>query len=194
MGVSARHLSSGRNGQVKRLTSGVYKNMDGLNTEQTVIGILLNDCSKLDEVKNKICAEDFEDATLQVAFKQIDGLCRQGIDITPFSVASGFGKDGRKSIENYLVKLDNMCCSTQNLLAWADILKEKSVQRQLKSQMIKDGPCCDISDNQKITSQFFEEVGMDLLHKLPAGHEQEYVENIMVACNRALSQLLEDVA
>lgn len=110
-------------------------------SEKTLLGALLLDSSCFDTIKDMICEADFfSDAHAKVygAIREVHAA-RGTFDIAMVS-------DHGTINAAYLYSLAQDCCSTANIKSHADIIREKSVQRQL-AECIKDSP--EISDKQK---------------------------------------------
>lgn len=95
-------------------------------SEKTVLGALLLDCSLFNKVKYMLCPMDFSDPARQEIYAAIrDLFAKHGC----FDMAMLV--DEMSSMAVLLYQLANECCSTANIDAHAAIIREKSVQRQL---------------------------------------------------------------
>jgi replicative DNA helicase len=102
--------------------------------EQSIIGGLLLDNQVWDKISTKLCETDFYRTEHRVLFRAIIELARKN---QPFDVVTLL--DTLKSTnelddaggETYLFELANNTPSVANVSAYADIVREKSVQRQL---------------------------------------------------------------
>lgn len=102
--------------------------------EQSIIGGLMLDNQAWDKVSAKLCETDFYRTEHRVLFRAIVDLAKRN---QPFDVVTVL--DTLKSNhtldeaggEAYLFELANNTPSVANVVAYADIVREKSVQRQL---------------------------------------------------------------
>lgn len=105
-----------------------------VEAEQSIIGGLMLDNQAWDKVSTKVCDADFYRTEHRILFKSISGLAKKD---QPFDVVTLL--DALKSHnqlddaggEAYLFELANNTPSVANITAYADIVREKSVQRQL---------------------------------------------------------------
>ncbi len=104
--------------------------------EQSIIGGLMLDNQVWDKVSSKLCEMDFYRTEHRILYRAIVGLANKN---HPFDVVTLL--DTLKSTnelddaggEAYLFELANNTPSVANVSAYADIVREKSVQRQLIS-------------------------------------------------------------
>ncbi len=102
--------------------------------EQSIIGGLMLDNQVWDKISTKLCEADFYRTEHRILFKTIATLVKKD---QPFDVVTLL--DALKSHnelddaggEAYLFELANNTPSVANVTAYADIVREKSVQRQL---------------------------------------------------------------
>ncbi|HHF7364997.1 TPA: replicative DNA helicase [Legionella bozemanae] len=105
-----------------------------VEAEQSIIGGLMLDNQVWDKVSNKLCEADFYRTEHRILFRAISTLVKKD---QPFDVVTLL--DALKSHnelddaggEAYLFELANNTPSVANISAYADIVREKSVQRQL---------------------------------------------------------------
>jgi replicative DNA helicase len=104
-------------------------------SEKTLLGALLLDSSCFDTVKDMICESDFSSDTHAYVYRTICEVkaARGTFDIAMVSDHGTINAD-------YLCVLANDCCSTANIKAHAEIIREKSVSRKLAecSKEVKD--------------------------------------------------------
>lgn len=104
--------------------------------EQSILGGLMLDNEAWDKVNSKVCEADFYRTEHRTLFRAVTELVKRG---QPFDVVTLL--DNLKSNnslddaggEAYLFELANNTPSIANVAAYADIVREKSVQRQLIS-------------------------------------------------------------
>lgn len=100
-----------------------------LEAERTVLGGIMLDGSQFEMIRERLSPEDFYFYYHKGIYELMDKISKKNIQITP-SILTIEGKyDGVMELELY--KMANHCTSTNNLRAYADIVREKSVQRQL---------------------------------------------------------------
>lgn len=105
-----------------------------VEAEQSIIGGLMLDNQVWDKVSNKLCEADFYRTEHRILYRAISALAKKD---QPFDVVTLL--DALKSHnelddaggEAYLFELANNTPSVANVTAYADIVREKSVQRQL---------------------------------------------------------------
>lgn len=97
-----------------------------IESEKTVLGGLLLDSGLFWQIKDKLCPEDFFLQFHQTVYQSMIEVyaIRESFDAAMIADHTGINI-------NHLVELSNECCSLANLSAHADIIREKSVQRQL---------------------------------------------------------------
>lgn len=95
-------------------------------SERTLLGALLLDSSCYLTIKDMLCGADFSNEAHNKVFESIRAVFAERGVFDPAMVSdhSGINVD-------YLCSLANDCCSTANIKAHAEIIREKSVQRQL---------------------------------------------------------------
>lgn len=105
-----------------------------VEAEQSIIGGLMLDNQVWDKISSKLCEADFYRTEHRILFRTIIELSKRD---QPFDVVTLL--DTLKSYNNlddaggeaYLFELANNTPSVANVSAYADIVREKSVQRQL---------------------------------------------------------------
>ena len=104
--------------------------------EQAILGGLVLDNQVWDKVCSKLCEEDFYRTDHRLLYRAIGTLARknQPFDvITLLDVLKSLNQLNDVGGESYLFELANNTPSVTNVAAYADIVREKSVQRQLIS-------------------------------------------------------------
>ncbi len=111
------------------------RKIESRESEKTVIGGLLLDSSQFLKVHEKIAPEDFSREIFGTIFYTMSILHdkRKTFDIAMIVDEMGENKscELKNSLESLLLNLANECPSVANICAHADIIREKSVQRQL---------------------------------------------------------------
>jgi len=107
-----------------------------LEAEQSIIGGLLLDNQVWDKINTKLCESDFYRTEHKVLFRAISDLAKkdQPFDVvTLLDTLKTHNELDDAGGEVYLFELANNTPSVANVSAYADIVREKSVQRQLIS-------------------------------------------------------------
>lgn len=104
--------------------------------EQAIIGGLMLDNQVWDKISTKVCEKDFYKTEHRILFNAINVLSRknQPFDVvTLLDVLKSNNQLDDAGGEAYLFELANNTPSVANVVAYADIVREKSVHRQLIS-------------------------------------------------------------
>ncbi len=119
----------------------VKKNVDPLKrpphsaeAEQAIIGGLMLDNQVWDKISTKLCESDFYRTEHKILFRSIVSLAKkeQPFDVvTLLDTLKSHNELDDAGGEAYLFELANNTPSVANVSAYADIVREKSVQRQL---------------------------------------------------------------
>lgn len=102
--------------------------------EQAIIGGLMLDNQAWDKISSKLCESDFYRTEHRILFRAISALSKkdQPFDVvTLLDVLKSHNELDDAGGEVYLFELANNTPSVANIAAYADIVREKSVQRQL---------------------------------------------------------------
>ncbi|MGQ3889359.1 replicative DNA helicase [Legionella sp. CNM-1927-20] len=102
--------------------------------EQSIIGGLMLDNQAWDKISTKLCEADFYRTEHRTLFRAIVELARKGQPfdvVTLLNTLKTSNELDQAGGETYLFELANNTPSVANILAYADIVREKSVQRQL---------------------------------------------------------------
>lgn len=100
-----------------------------IESEQTVLGAMLLNVEFFVDIKSKLCPSDFFIETHKEIFETMIRLHKKHgtFDAAMLCDALRVNEGDRA----YIYELANCCVSTANLAAHTDIIREKSVQRQL---------------------------------------------------------------
>ena len=104
-----------------------------LEAEQSVIGGLILKNDALPDVSNVLSLDDFYDKRHQLLFKAIQNLASQGQPFDPVTLSEQLQKDGTLNAIGggaYLGQLATNTPSAANIMAYARIVKKKSIERQ----------------------------------------------------------------
>jgi replicative DNA helicase len=117
-------------------TAGVKIPPHSIEAEQSLIGGILLDTTAWDRVNGRIYAADFYRADHRLIFQAIDELVSKNKPVDVLTVADLL--KGRQALENaggevYLFELVKNTPTAANIVAYADIVRERSVLRRLIS-------------------------------------------------------------
>lgn len=118
----------------KKTTDSIKRPPHSVEAEQSIIGGLMLDNQAFEKVDTKLCEADFYRTEHRVLYRSILNLVKknQPFDvITVLDVLKSSGTLDEAGGEVYLFELANNTPSVANVSAYADIVREKSVQRQL---------------------------------------------------------------
>lgn len=107
-----------------------------IEAEQSILGGLLLDNQAWDKVSGKLCTEDFYRHEHRMLFEALADLSKRDQPFDVITLAESLKSLGE--LENvggepYLFELSNNIPSVANIAAYVDIVREKSVHRQLIS-------------------------------------------------------------
>ncbi len=105
-----------------------------IDAEQSVLGGLLLDNQRWDFVADKINSEDFYRREHRIIFNAISSLCRENSPADVVTVSEWLEKSGEFETAGglaYLGSLANNTPSAANISAYATIVRENSIMRQL---------------------------------------------------------------
>jgi replicative DNA helicase len=107
-----------------------------IEAEQSIIGGVMLDNQAWDKIGAKLCEDDFYRTEHRILFRSISDLANKSL---PFDVVTLLDTLKNNNVlddaggEAYIFELANNTPSVANISAYADIVREKSVQRQLIS-------------------------------------------------------------
>lgn len=99
-----------------------------IEAEKAVLGGLLLDSKIFEAIREKICTEDFAQKEHRSIYHVMGLLWDEHKSFEPGLIGIRL-----QPLEEYIFCLANDCASTKNIMAYVDIVREKSVQRQLIS-------------------------------------------------------------
>jgi replicative DNA helicase len=105
-----------------------------VEAEQSILGGLMLDNQVWDRISNKLCEADFYRIEHRILFRAIANLSKKGHPfdvVTLLDALTSHNELDDAGGEAYLFELANNTPSVANVTAYADIVREKSVQRQL---------------------------------------------------------------
>tara|TARA_B110000879_G_C11136262_1_gene498265 strand:+ start:176 stop:1597 length:1422 start_codon:yes stop_codon:yes gene_type:complete len=105
-----------------------------VDAEQSILGGLLLDNQAWDKVSGKLCTEDFFRYEHRQLFEALSDLSKRDQPFDVITVAESLKSLGELENvggEGYLFELSNSIPSVANIAAYVDIVREKSVHRQL---------------------------------------------------------------
>lgn len=97
-----------------------------VEAEKAVLGGLLLDSKLFEAIREKLCTEDFYQKEHRSIYHVMGLLWDEHK-----SFEAGLIGIRLQPLEEYIFGLANDCASTKNIMAYVDIVREKSVQRQL---------------------------------------------------------------
>lgn len=118
----------------KRTVDPLKRPPHSVEAEQSIIGGLMLDNQVWDKISTKLCETDFYRIEHRILFRAITNLAKkdQPFDVvTLLDILSSHQELDDVGGETYLFELANNTPSVANVSAYADIVREKSVQRQL---------------------------------------------------------------
>ena len=156
-----------------------------LDAERTVIGSLLIDCNACSEVFNKISDKDFFDPFLKKVFGIIKQEWENNREVSIVTIADKIGDEGASVL---LTSLTNFAVTSGVALQSADIVKEKSVLRQIAhaSREVLDM----VSDSNKNAQEVIEEAERIFLDL--AKYQTDDLVHISGAIEEAVSRIEKD--
>lgn len=105
-----------------------------LEAEQAILGGLMLDNQAWDKIQDKLCENDFYRSEHRLLFRSIQVLSSKQQPFDVITILNGLSANDELDVaggESYLFELANNTPSVANITAYADIVREKSVQRQL---------------------------------------------------------------
>jgi replicative DNA helicase len=105
-----------------------------LEAEQAVLGGLMLAPDAMDKVADKLGEDDFYRKDHRLIWRAISELANKGMPCDAVTLGDWFDANGMAELvggASYLIELANATPSAANIAAYADIVREKSVLRQL---------------------------------------------------------------
>lgn len=105
-----------------------------IEAEQSILGGLLLDNQAWDKIADKVTEEDFYRHEHKLIFRAIDSLAKRNQPLDVVTLTDALREQGSLDDiggEYYLYELSNNTPSAANLAAYGDIVRERSVLRQL---------------------------------------------------------------
>lgn len=145
-----------------------------IESERAILGGLLLDNSLFPEIKKRLCDNDFTEGRHKRIFYVMGELFdkRKCFDV-PMLLSEIYGLN-----EEELLMLAHNCVSVANINAHADIVREKSVQRQLIAIATEIR-----YDATEILASYFEELAVEIRHNKLC---ENYVKFLIVEVNKAM--------
>ena len=142
-----------------------------IEAEQSVIGALLQDPSKLDDVLEMVNESDFYGAANRAIFKTIVSVHQSGKTADVITVGDAMGDAGTLDHAGgfpYLVELSNNTPSSANVKSYASIVADRAIERRITEAGQK---IAEIGDDEGIDV----DSKLDSLHSEIAGLERRDV-------------------
>ncbi|HEX6833848.1 MAG TPA: replicative DNA helicase [Rudaea sp.] len=105
-----------------------------IDAEQAVLGGLMLSPEAWDKIADKILEEDFYRKDHRLIFRAISELSNKSMPCDAVTLGDWFDSQGLSDLvggSSYVIQLANSTPSAANILAYAEIVREKSVLRQL---------------------------------------------------------------
>jgi len=105
-----------------------------LEAEQSLLGGLMLDNDYWDSISDRIVADDFFTQSHKLIFKEMQYLLQLGHPIDLITLSESLEQKGKLEIIgrfSYLAELSKNTPSTANITAYADIIKERSIFREI---------------------------------------------------------------
>jgi len=100
--------------------------------EQAVIGGLMLAPGAIDKVSSRLSADDFYRRDHRLIFKAMQGLAQRGTPCDAITLGEWFERNGFVDVEpTYLMELANTTPSAANIVAYAAIVRDNAVRRQV---------------------------------------------------------------
>ncbi|EHB4604283.1 replicative DNA helicase [Escherichia coli] len=109
---------------------------NSLSAEQAVLGGLMLDNSRWDEVADRIVADDFYTNAHREIFSEMERLLSHGKPIDLITLAEALEQNGKLERAGgfaYLAEMSKNTPSAANICAYADIVRERAVVREMIS-------------------------------------------------------------
>jgi replicative DNA helicase len=113
--------------------------MHSIEAEQSVLGGLLLNSATFDLIADTITDADFYRAEHRAIFRAISALVSEGQPADVVTTSETLKARGEKVEMSYLGQLANETPSTANIKAYAKVVRDKSVERQLASASMQIG-------------------------------------------------------
>lgn len=115
------------------------------DAEQSVLGGLMLDQRAFEKIADKLVEDDFYRKDHRLIYRAIGELSNKNQPYDAVTLGEWFESNGLAELvggSNYVTKLANSTASAANIVAYADIVREKSVLRQVidaASTLVEDG-------------------------------------------------------
>ena len=165
-----------------------------LEAEQAIIGGLMLDNSAWDKVQDRLCADDFYRTEHKVLFAVITQLASKHQPFDVITILNGLHLSQDIDLaggEPYLFDLANNTPSIANIVAYAEIVREKSVQRQLihVAQDIADIAYHPKDRNVVELLDFAEQKVFAIAEQTPSTGGPENIKSILVKAVEKIDEL-----
>lgn len=153
-----------------------------IESEATLLGALILDSKLFVNIKDKLCEADFYADRHQRLFNAMKVLFEKHGGFDASMLVDQVDYEDSEDIGR-IYDLANNCCSTANIQAHADIIREKSVQRQLLAcaREIKDEQKKSMNQQELIVS-YLEETAAEIKSATVDAH---YLKIILFEINQA---------
>jgi replicative DNA helicase len=178
-------LENGKDAKVSFELIKLRKLPQSVEAEAALLGGLLLDSDQFEAISKKVCAADFSLVFHRDVFELMNVVYKQHGRFDPPMIIDVYA-NSHKAI--YELVAD--CASTANLNAYADIVREKSVQRQLieiaentiaQIEHVRDR--VEHDDRREHMALFLEEVAAEFR---AFAHTEEYILGVITELNLAM--------
>lgn len=159
-----------------------------LEAEQSVLGGIMLDSSKLEDVTEIVTFDDFFASHHKIMFAAMKKLSAEGVSIDAITLAEALEADGHLTPMGgigYLVEIANNTPSAANILAYASIVADRSLERKI------------ISAGQRICEIAYKALTVDeklnLLHGELAKLERKDSSNNYEDFNATLKKVVQQI-
>ena len=179
------NLENGKDAKINFELIKIRKKPESVEAECALLGGLLLDSDQLPAISKKICASDFTLVFHREVYEAMASVFERHQKFDPPMIIEWM-KGGHKA----LYELVADCASTANLNAYADIVREKSVQRQLidiaqntiaQIENVRDS--IEKDHRREHLASYFEEVACEI-RAFP--HTEEYIRGVITELNLAV--------
>jgi replicative DNA helicase len=107
-----------------------------IEAEQSVLGGLLIDPSRIDDVIEKISADDFYNNDNKIIFAMLADMAADGAAVDPVTISERLSEDGTLDAVGgfaFILELASNTPSASNIMAYAQIVADRSMERRILS-------------------------------------------------------------
>lgn len=102
-----------------------------IEAEQALLGIIIDDSTCFNNIRAVVTQEDFYDSSHKAIFAAIEELLDRNSLVDPITIDNHLTNQGGEQDLPFLVELKMNAESTTNAVFYAEVVKEKAIERQL---------------------------------------------------------------